>query len=62
MVTYSIIPGIGAYTVVATAADGTRRVEGTFRSEQAAVDCLKGLQRKADASEPLAPSPQGGPS
>jgi len=47
---------------VATAADGTRRVEGTFRSEQAAVDCLKGLQRKADASEPLAPSPQGGPS
>jgi hypothetical protein len=60
METYTIIPGVGAYTVVVTAEDGTRREVGTFRSEQAAVDYLKRLQRMAEASGLLAPSSQGG--
>ena len=60
METYTIIRGVGAYTVVATDEDGTRRVVGTFRSEQVAVAYLKRLQRRADASDLLAPSSQGG--
>jgi hypothetical protein len=55
MVTYTIIPGGGLYTISATSEDGTRRVVAAFSSEQVATDYLRRLQQKTEASDPLKP-------
>ena len=54
METYTIIPRAGGYRVVATEADGGRRVVQAFPTEDAAVALLRRLQEKAglpDASK-----------
>jgi hypothetical protein len=58
MDTYTISPRAGAYRVEATAADGTRRLVGTYPSEQAAVMRLRTLQEKAGVPDPGQRRPQ----
>jgi hypothetical protein len=52
METYTIIPRGGAYRIEATAADGGRRLVGTYPTEQAAVSLLRRLQEKAGVAPP----------
>ena len=52
METYTIIPRAGTYRLVATAEDGTRRLVGTYATEQAAVALLRRLQEKSGVPDP----------
>jgi hypothetical protein len=52
METYTIIPRGGIYRIEATAEDGTRRLVGTYPTEQAAVTLLRRLQEKSGQPDP----------
>jgi hypothetical protein len=52
METYTIIPRSGAYRIEATAEDGTRRLVGTYPTEEAAIALLRRLQQKAGLPDP----------
>jgi len=53
--TYTIIPRSGSYMIVATEADGRRRLVATLPTEEAAVSLLRRLQAKAQVALLLRP-------
>ena len=58
METYTIIPRAGGYRVVATEADGGKRVVQAFPTEEAAIALLRRLKEKAGLPDPAQHKPK----